>query len=382
MSTDLKPLPPALQAGVQACLFAGLLLPSRPLRALFFPPILAMSLYMIFFTTTGKDSDDIVTWSLITTTLLQASDTLVINDVAALRLVGQKVPTNELGLWSRIKWAAQLLGAPRAVGWTHEPRHVFPPHPDAKEPRLRFLVRQTLTALQYFVILDVVHYWILHTPQFVRDGVSLTTGGPAIRVLNTALHAIHIWSYMSFGYTAASVVAVALGVTDQSAWPAIYGKWSDAYTLRRFWGRTWHQVFRRTVSTHGDFVTYRVLRLQKSTFLADSVHRYTAFFVSGVIHGVGEYGLFRDNARTDSGALRFFLLQATAITAEQIIARLFNPRPTTWMCRLGYVWTFVWFVYTLPPWMDPQFRKGMADNYGFPFSVTNGLVNGEWRLVA
>ncbi|THH15923.1 hypothetical protein EW146_g4633 [Bondarzewia mesenterica] len=382
MSTTLKPFPNGLQACVQASLFVGAVSRSRGLRALLFPPILGMSLYMILFTTTGKDSDDIVTWSLIITALLQGSDVLLINDVADLRLVGQKTPTNDLSLFQRCKWASRLLTSPRAIGWVHEPRHVFPPHPPASQSRWNFVKKQSLSALTYFVILDVVHTWIVLSPAFQRDGISLASDGYPMRFLNTALHAAHLWSYMSFGYTAASVVAVALHITEPSEWPALYGRWSDAYTLRRFWGRTWHQVFRRVVSTHGDFVTYRLLKLRKGTFVADNLHRYTAFLVSGIIHAVGEYGMFRDEFREKSGAIRFFLLQATAICVEQEIAKIFKPKPTPLLRWLGYMWTFLWFVHTLPPWMDPQFRRGMADNYGFPFSVTYHLLRGKWELVA
>nr|P0DO28.1 RecName: Full=Acetyltransferase eriL; AltName: Full=Erinacine biosynthesis cluster protein L [Hericium erinaceus]BBN60753.1 putative acetyltransferase [Hericium erinaceus] len=382
MSTTLQPLPGGLQVAVQACLFLGAVSRSRRFRALLFPPVLAMSLYMLLYTTTGKDSDDIVTWSLITTSLLQGSDILLINDVADLRLVGQKTPTNELSLWQRIKWAGRLMSAPRAVGFTHESRHVFPPHPPANEPRWTFIKRQSLTTLFYFVVLDLVHTFIVLSPVFQRDGVSLTSVDWPMRFLYTALHAAHLWSYMSFGYSAASVVLVALGVSDSDQWPAIYGDWSNAYTIRRFWGRVWHQVFRRIVSTHGDFVTYRFLALPKGTFFADNVHRYTAFFISGVIHAVGEYGMFRDQWLQKSGALRFFLLQATAILVEQEVGKIFKLQPTPLLRRLGYMWTFLWFVFTLPHWMDPQFRQGMADNYGFPLSVSYGLLKGQWRLVA
>ncbi|TDL26773.1 hypothetical protein BD410DRAFT_469200 [Rickenella mellea] len=378
----LKPLPVGLQAFIHVFIFFGVISRSRGMRAVIFLLILATSLFMILFTTTGKDSSDIVTWSLITSTLLQASDVLLINNVDELRLVEQKTPTTDLSLVQRCKWVFRLLTSPRAIGWTHEPRHAFPPHPPANQRRLGFIAKQLLSAFAYFVILDTVHTWIILSPVFQRKGVDLQSDGYPMRLVNTALHAAHIWSYMSFGYTLASAAAVALRITEPSNWPAIYGRWSDAYTLRRFWGRTWHQVFRRVVSTHGDFVTYRILKLRKGTFLADNIHRYTAFLVSGIIHAVGEYGMFRDEFWEKSGAIRFFLLQATAICIEQEISKAFRLKPTPWLRRLGFVWTFVWFVHTLPPWMNPQFRHGMADNYGFPFSVSHRLVTGQWDLVA
>jgi len=377
----LKPLPNGLQAGVQACLFVGTISRSRVLRAFLFLPVLGMSMYMIVFTTTGKGSKDHVAWSLITTALFQGSDMLFINDVAELRLVGQKTPTNDLSFLQRFKWALRLLTSPRAIGWAHEPRHVFPPHPPENQQRWDFLKRQSLSALIYFVIMDSIHTWTLLSPPFQRNGISLASGIYPIRLMNTVLFFANIWAYSSFVYTLGSVVVVALHITEPSEWPPLFGRWSDAYTVRRFWGRTWHQMFRRIVSTHGDFVTYKALKLRKGTFLADIVQRYTAFFVSGVIHAAGEYGMFREQFGEKSRVFSFFILQATVVTIELEMAKILKLKPTPLLRCLGYLWTLTWFAYTLPPMVDPQFRCGIAENAGFPFSVSYRLLKGQWRHV-
>ena len=50
-----------------------------------------------------------------------------------------------------------------------------------------------------------------------------------------------------FPYYFCSAVAVALGLTPPSAWPPMNGSYSEAYTVRKFWGKAncvgshWHQ---------------------------------------------------------------------------------------------------------------------------------------------
>jgi len=378
---SLKPLPNGLQVGVQACLFVGIISRSRALHVFLFLPVLGMSMYMILFTTTGKDSKDQVSWALITTTLFQGSDMLLINDVAEFRLVGQKTPTNDLTLFQRYKWALRLLTAPRAIGWAHEPRHVLPEHPPENQRRWDFLKKQSLSVLTYFIITDIVHTSIALYPPFQRNGISLASGIYPIRLLNTALFFARIWAHMSFYYTLTSVVAVALHITEPSEWPPLFGRWSDAYTVNRFWSRTWHQVFRRVLSTHGGFVTYKVLKLRKGTLLANIAYRYAAFLVSAVIHAVSDYGMFREEFWEKSGTLNFFLLHATVVNFESEMAKILKFKPTPLLRRLGYLWTILWFVHTLPPFADPQFRYGAIEITGLPISVSHRLLRGRWSLV-
>ncbi|KAF8993355.1 membrane bound O-acyl transferase family-domain-containing protein [Cyathus striatus] len=364
--TGLKPLQPTFQILIQALLFLGLLARSRITRFVIFIPILLTSVYMFFYTTGGKDSADVVTWTLIAATLFQASDALVINDVAKLRLVGQKRDTNELGLWERVKWAMQLLGSPRHVGWKHE-------------PVWQFVTTRIVHCVGYYALSDVLHTYMCYSPAFRRDGVSIAEGGILVRLLNTGLHAAHIWAFVSLVYTIGAVVAVATYLTEASEWPATFGKWSDAYTVRRFWGRTWHQTFRRVLSTHGDFVAFTLLGLPKNTFIGTNVQRYAAFALSGLFHAAGEYGMFREKYWELSTAMTFFFLQATAILVEQEVGNLLGIKAGSGRGGRGMSGPFVGFL-DAPAWVDPQFRYGFLEKDGFSGSVSNWAWKGEWKI--
>jgi hypothetical protein len=88
---------------------------------------------------------------------------------------------------------------------------------------------------------------------------------------------------------------------------------------------------------------------------------YVAFAVTGLIHVAGEYSLI--GYWTYRHALQFFLLQAVAITFEVIvieeIARKFSIRGLLWQC-IGYLWVIMWFAITVPIFLDPLLREGLA----------------------
>lgn len=69
--------------------------------------------------------------------------------------------------------------------------------------------------------------------------------------------------------------------------------------------------------------------------------------------------------RISFGAIRFFLLQAAAISFENFAAFLFQlktsktSRPHMSLRLLGYSWVLVWFIWTLPFILDPNIESGM-----------------------
>ncbi|KAF8997648.1 membrane bound O-acyl transferase family-domain-containing protein [Cyathus striatus] len=361
---------PLLQALPHVFLFFGLMSSSTSTRASFF---ILISL-----------GAELVKWSSIVTTVANASDLLLITDISKLRTVGQKVNGNDLGLWERIKRALRLMSSTRHTGWTHEPRHVLPPHPTGS--RWAFIGSRIIHCIGYYAVSDVLNTYKCYSPAFTRGGVSMAKGGVPMRLLNTAVHVAHTWSMLSLLYTLACIVAVVSHLSDVSECPASFGNWSDAYTVRRLWGRTWHQNLRRVLTVHGDFVAFNLLHLKKDTFLATNIQRYVAFALSGAIHAAGEHGMFRSQYREHSTAMTFFFLQATVIMVEQEINKILSIKPGKWSRRAGYVWTFCWFAWTLPSWFDPQFIHGPQYRYGalerdlFWGSVTNLLWKGEWNM--
>ena len=105
-----------------------------------------------------------------------------------------------------------------------------------------------------------------------------------------------------------------------------------------------------------------MFRLKRGSKLALLVQLYTTFLVTGLIHVAGEYSLI--GYWTYRHALPFFLLQAVGITFEFLVIDEIAPkialRGLTRQC-LGYLWVVMWFVYTVPNFLDPLLREGIAE---------------------
>ena len=119
-------------------------------------------------------------------------------------------------------------------------------------------------------------------------------------------------------------------------------------------------------ASHGRFLAYNVLRLKRNTKAAFLAQIYVGFAVTATIHVAGDYSLLGSWSRSRS--LRFFLLQAVAITVEMMLidtAKRLSIRGP-WRC-IGYVWVILWFTYTVPDWTDPLLRAGLGEassNFG------------------
>ena len=85
---------------------------------------------------------------------------------------------------------------------------------------------------------------------------------------------------------------------------------------------------------------------------------------------------------SDRGALQFFILQAVAITFEDAVialaARVGLKHSGALFRRLGYVWVYCWFVYSLPPWVDFKVSVGLFEDGEIKLSLILGLCRGEW----
>ena len=127
----------------------------------------------------------------------------------------------------------------------------------------------------------------------------------------------------------------------------IYLKMDDC-----IYSRVWHQMFRKVVTDHADFIT-KQLRLPKNIFTS-RFKLFIAFFLSGLIHHAGEYVIHQ---RWTGHSMEFFLLQAVAITCEDVIIKLaaragFSSKPNCFFKIMGFLWVFAWFTYSLPMWLD------------------------------
>ena len=111
--------------------------------------------------------------------------------------------------------------------------------------------------------------------------------------------------------------------------------------------------------SHGRFLAYNVLRLQRKSKAAFLVQLYTSFAISAVVHAVGDFALL--GYWSSRHGLRFFLLQAVAIHVETIVIERGSRFSVGWpMHAIGYLWVFTWFFFTAPYMLDPPLLAGLA----------------------
>ena len=136
-------------------------------------------------------------------------------------------------------------------------------------------------------------------------------------------------------------------------------------------------MLRKTLKGHADFIA-KQLRLPKNTFTT-CFKLFLAFFLSGFIHQSSEYIIYQ---KWSGHALEFFLLQAVAITFEDIIISLaaragLSSKPNLFYKLIGFVWIFAWFSYSLPLLLDSMIHAGVMGS-GWNFSLILGLWRGDW----
>ncbi|PCH35705.1 hypothetical protein WOLCODRAFT_107726 [Wolfiporia cocos MD-104 SS10] len=255
--------------------------------------------------------------------------------LAQFRHESDLVPPSELSFPRRVHWSMCVFFSPRGVGWNYQVSNV-PPRPS--EARWTFVRQQLFAMFRWYLVLDLAHSLHLYCPQpFWHEGGtrSIIAEGLVYRCILIAKIAVQ--------HTQLAAVCVAAGLSAPRDWPAIYGSHADAYTVRRYWGRSHHQMLRRFTSSIGKAVC-RLLGLQPGSKASSYMQLYVAFVVSGIMHCGGDLmvgrGIF-------GASFPFYLMQAIAITLEDavigIARRVGLTSSSGWTRFVGYIWSMVWF---------------------------------------
>ncbi|KAF9780806.1 hypothetical protein BJ322DRAFT_1081825 [Thelephora terrestris] len=269
-------------------------------------------------------------------------------------------------------WMLDITHSSRMVGWVQEPKDCLPPPPPPS--RTTFLWNTLLKLITNFLLLDLLTYVFAQNPVFdprVHDPTdSPETYLAAVPLFRRAPYvlAFGLWLALFFKvlHNIAALVFVGLGRSSPTLWPDIWGRWGDAFTLRKLWGCM--------LSGPGKLVANKILRFPRGTNLSSYTQLYVAFFLSAVFHFGGEFMYER---RMVYRSFKFFPLQAVAITLEDFIIFIakhlllkrgikLNPGnpDESWaeavVRVVGYCWVTLWFCLTLPGYID---GASLAGNY-------------------
>ena len=173
----------------------------------------------------------------------------------------------------------------------------------------------------------------------------------------------------------------------------IFGSFTEAHTVRGFWGRFWHQLLRCRLVAVADWVTYDVLRMPRSSnrggvnvvrIVARYTHILCCFLVSGVFHHVIDVA--QGLRWWESGATQFFVLMAVGIMCEDAVQWVWfdllqgeasvqgrKRKGTRWTICIGYMWVAAWFSVATPWYGYPTLSRdeGGSRDKVLPFSVVD-----------
>ncbi|KAE8396410.1 membrane bound O-acyl transferase family-domain-containing protein [Aspergillus alliaceus] len=271
---------------------------------------------------------------------------------------------------------------------------------------LRFCLRQCVISLWQLVVFG---HLVLASQQLVP---AKTTCGYILAALvdRSGLN-IGLWVVMwvtlariviDSTYRLASVVFVATGICAPETWPPFFNSVFDAWTLRRFWGRYWHQLLRWPFTAAATIFVENICRLSKPGLLERYLRVFCVFTLSGVLHSI--FDICIGVPLQESGAFRFFCgftlgfmiedgvqslwahmlgkSKGLALESEERIeAEVEGGKTATplWQKVVGYIWVCTWLSMTTGPYIQPLFSRlcqhGVADDFVRFIELVNHSVS-------
>ncbi|KAI6106359.1 membrane bound O-acyl transferase family-domain-containing protein [Pisolithus thermaeus] len=283
-----------------------------------------------------------------------------------------KVPAYQLPYTQRYFWLTGI--SQRGIGWSFKADHGVPSVESYHLTRRAFITSRLCRIFIYYLLFEVVQLYIRCNPVFSSDA-HLLSQGYFLGWLNIMAIPWRCYTGLNWMHSALAVVAVGTTLHEPQSWPPPFGKWKDAYTVRRFWGRTWHQFSRYILTLFGPHQHKRHPWDQPSSSDAKTKERepwvksYTrlcnAFLCSAFMHTCGDVVLqFRiwETASPITTSLHkasqpnvigfsipCFLLQPIGVLVEDAVmeaGKRIGLRKRGWMKAVGYLWVSLWISYS------------------------------------
>lgn len=248
----------------------------------------------------------------------------------------------------------------------------LPPAPSSTTPRLQFAAKQLASAAINLLLVDLSYYHLRHFSSITSRPIAPLTSQPLpLALLNAWIIYVQARWTMSALFSILAAVTVPLHIYSPSAFPPLFGSFENAYTVRRFWAHTWHQMMRGIQIPYTGFLV-RSLGLderKKSTYW---VKVCSAFFFAWIVHAYG-------TLITGGGYTCDFYRYAPQVVAfwfeEKVIkgGRRLGLDGKQWRA-IGYIWVFVFQGCTLLAWFGPAVEKGAHLKHPFGFSVVDKIL--------
>ncbi|KAL0063696.1 hypothetical protein AAF712_009388 [Marasmius tenuissimus] len=168
-----------------------------------------------------------------------------------------------------------------------------------------------------------------------------------------------VYAAIQVVYDFATLVGVLVFQQHPSRWPPVFDEPWKSTSLKRFWGRGWHQIFRHCFISF----SYPFARV-----FGRAGGVIGAFLASGMLHYLGLWGM---GGGGDWRMVGFFVVMGFGIILEDLWRRVTGKR----VCGVcGWMWTMVWVVGWGNMLVDAWARKGVVAANFYP----EGYRPAEW----
>ncbi|KAG6329265.1 hypothetical protein ID866_9825 [Astraeus odoratus] len=263
------------------------------------PRILGCSLIVgliaadIVATRTGNALYDYVLGATLATVILQAIHYLLLTrPLEEFRHGSDEIPAYKLPFIERYFWLSSIT--PRGIGWSFADNSCLPPVHPQHLTRLSFVVSRLCRTVVHYFLFEAAVLYVRYNPVFASLA-SLASQGYLLRCLNIAAIPCQAYAALNCIHSVLAVIAVSMTVQEPKLWPTPFGHLVDAYTVQRFWGRTWHQFCRYCLTVFGPRIRDQPPSSSSSDQLRKSKQQMTsylrlcnAFVCSAFIHLCGD----------------------------------------------------------------------------------------------
>jgi hypothetical protein len=169
---------------------------------------------------------------------------------------------------------------------------------------------------------------------------------------------VSLWSYESY-HSFFAVLYVASGLDEPHEWSTtLFGPFSSAWSVRRYWGKHWHNYVYHSLTGHIKCMTRGWLGMMRGAMSTRLIENTLVLLASGLMHSLvrwyqvapsGEYWII----------CYWYVAQMLPIIFEGSVATLWSKlrkwlgfgADTRWLNALeyaiGYFWVIAWFVYSI-----------------------------------
>lgn len=265
----------------------------------------------------------------------------------------------------------------------------------ANPGRLSFLWRTAMIFAWQYLILDLADTAIAGQSPEEQEAAygngqeyvlfSATPEQLATRLMTSVAGSFFIGRIiMDFIYRAMTLVAVGSGISKPRDWPPFFGRMRDAYTIRYFWGKFWHQWLRGPLSSTSLFISQHILGLPRRSLLEWYSNVFMTFTLSAAVHVANDVIAGKGVEIGTTIQFQGFAVAMLIEDAAQAISRQVfgthkskdpkkkSPTPL-WRLAIGYLWVQVVLFVVVPWYLYPSGRMPAGSMWTVPYSIVGVL---------